>query len=301
MPRGTGDITATPGVSQPIWDELVRRYCELSWAVPRGLGLRPDAALEVAHTSWLRLLEQLDEVRDVGVWIAGAARSEATRAARWQTVVSVSTSGDPLMAALDRLPSRSRLLLRVRAVDPEPSEAEVASATGMAVGEVEVAMQQALALLRAGLTSGSGEEVSLQLRELLRSTDCSPSTLRAAARAAFSWRTLDAELAPLVDGTSVDSAFAGARGGPVDRTLEFRSDAVVVHLQIAVSGARRDLLGQLTPHGPASVVVRRPSGSVDLVVDDLGRFGLDGLEAGPASLRVALADGSVVHTEWVLL
>ncbi len=64
------------------WDELVSRFSGLVCAVARGHRLRSEDAAEVFQTTWLRLLENLAQLREpdrVGAWLATTARRECLR------------------------------------------------------------------------------------------------------------------------------------------------------------------------------------------------------------------------------
>jgi hypothetical protein len=134
-----------------------------------------------------------------------------------------------------------------------------------------------------------------ELRAAVREAGTPTAAMAEAARAAFSWRTVDAELAALVSDSLVDRP-AGVRGsstGPRDLVFEGRGASVEV--------ARDEdcLVGQLVPVGPGQVSLLRPGGEVDrTVADELGRFRFDRPVTGPARLRCATASGVVV-TEWV--
>ena len=134
-----------------------------------------------------------------------------------------------------------------------------------------------------------------ELRAAVRAAGTPTAAMADAARAAFSWRTVDAELAALTSDSLVDEP-AGVRGGspgPRDLVFEGRGTSVEV--------ARDEdcLVGQLVPAGPGPVVLLRPDGEVDRAdVDELGRFRFERSVTGPARLRCTTPSGDVV-TEWV--
>ncbi|MFN2608523.1 MAG: RNA polymerase sigma factor [Acidimicrobiales bacterium] len=69
----------------PAWDELVRRYGRLVWAVTRANGLGPADAADVCQVAWLRLADHLGTLRDpekVGSWLATTTRFECFRTIR---------------------------------------------------------------------------------------------------------------------------------------------------------------------------------------------------------------------------
>ena len=67
------------------WNALVDQYARLIWAIARSHGLSVADSDDVAQTTWLRLSEHLDKLRDperVGAWLAVTARNESLRQVR---------------------------------------------------------------------------------------------------------------------------------------------------------------------------------------------------------------------------
>ena len=278
--------------SEEHWLALVDRFAGLVWSVPRGLGLATGPALEVAQTAWLRLVEELDAVTDVATWLLDSARAEAVRATRWHDTST--RADDEVLARLDDLPPRTRLASRVLAAGGDG--AALAAALDVPREEADGLRAQVTARL-AEVLGGDGLD---RVRAAAERSDAPPAALLAAARAAHSWRTLDAELAPLDEG-SLD-ALAGVRGDAGPQHLSFRATGLTVDVEVSVAGTARSLLGQLTPAGPAAVRVRSADGATrDVDVDDLGRFAVDGLPSGAVSLRVERSGAAPVRTAWVAL
>ncbi|MGH8910453.1 MAG: hypothetical protein ACRD0K_29160 [Egibacteraceae bacterium] len=128
-----------------------------------------------------------------------------------------------------------------------------------------------------------------------------PLAVMEAARAAFTWRTIDAELAEL----AYDSLFdrletAGVRGLPGPRLVTFEADDVCVEVEVHESGGLRRLIGQIVPQQPGLLTVRHEGGSQDVEADAVGRFQLSNVAAGPVSLQCRLQDRAI-ETEWVVL
>jgi RNA polymerase sigma factor (sigma-70 family) len=70
---------------QQAWDALVERHAPLIWSICRRYRLRSADAEDVAQTVWLRLVGQLDKVRDpaaIGGWLATTTRRECCRVLR---------------------------------------------------------------------------------------------------------------------------------------------------------------------------------------------------------------------------
>jgi len=136
------------------------------------------------------------------------------------------------------------------------------------------------------------------LRSVIERADPVPPAVVEAARAAYTWRTLDAELAEL----TADSAMAGAgvRSSSAPRLLTFEGPGVEVEVEIAESGSTRRLSGQLVPIGPAQVTVRWSGGSREVAADDLGRFAVEAVPAGSVSLLVLRAGAAQpIVTSWI--
>jgi len=125
-----------------------------------------------------------------------------------------------------------------------------------------------------------------------------PTGARAAApRAAFSWRTVDAELAALTHDSLVDEPVGvrGASSGPRDLVFEGRE------LSVELERDEDCLVGQLVPATPGEVTLLRPEGEVDRTdVDEWGRFRFERPVSGPTRLRCATPSGVLV-TDWVRL
>ena len=131
-----------------------------------------------------------------------------------------------------------------------------------------------------------------ELRAIFGHLDPVPQLLDEAARAAFTWRTVDAELAELMRDSAEAEDEAGllVRSGGGPRQLSFESPLLGIELEVTATGPReRRLDGQLLPPGAATVTIERPGeDGFSVQADDLGRFVLDGLRAGVVRLHVAL-------------
>ncbi|MCA2213193.1 RNA polymerase sigma factor [Jidongwangia harbinensis] len=159
------------------WQLLTDRYLNLLWSIARGLRLNDADAADAVQTTWLRLVENLDDIREpkrIGSWLATTVRRECLdirrRTARvrpgepetpggWDGLAA--TTVDPLDVALLRderdaalwrafhalRPSCQRLL-RVLLTDPAPSYAEVSAALDTPVGSIGPTRQRCLKCLR---------------------------------------------------------------------------------------------------------------------------------------------------------
>ena len=149
------------------------------------------------------------------------------------------------------------------------------------------------------------ERLMAALRRLAALVDAVPLGLIAAARAAFAWRTLDAELAELCyDSALIERSPVGVRSTAAEgRFLNFEAPGIAVEMEAIAAGSNRRLTGQFAPPRAGPVEVRQPGRSMTAVADDRGRFLVDDLRAGPLSLRFQgdRPDGAAVITDWVLL
>jgi hypothetical protein len=149
------------------------------------------------------------------------------------------------------------------------------------------------------------EAIFEELRGLVARADAVPERLQGAARAAFTWRTIDAELAELMqDSAELDAGALALRStatGP--RLLSFESPHVAIEAEVTVLGPReRRLVGQIVPPVPAILTVEQDGIRLTVQADELGRFAFERLGAGPARLRAALPDGGMeVATPWTCL
>jgi RNA polymerase sigma factor (sigma-70 family) len=182
-------VLAAARGDQRAWEALVDRYVGLIWAITRNFRLPPDDARDVTQTTWLRLLENIERLKDpsrVGAWLATTARRECIRVVA-QKRRSVSTADetvldgpdifvesvdDALIAAeesetvrraLLRLPEQCQRLLRLLTQDPPLSYEEVSAALGLPIGSIGPTRGRSLAKLRIlieqevseGLAAGS--------------------------------------------------------------------------------------------------------------------------------------------------
>lgn len=139
------------------------------------------------------------------------------------------------------------------------------------------------------------------LRSLFARVDPVPEPVDDAARSAFTWRTVDAELASLLADSADASSAALVRGGGA-RQLSFESPRLGIELEVVATGPReRRLEGQLLPPGSATVTIERPGeDGLSVQADELGRFVLSELRAGVVRLHVALR-GAQIAIPWTTI
>ncbi len=155
-------VRAAAAGDRGAWDELVSRYVALLWAIALRHGLNESDAGDVVQTTWLRLLEHIDDVRDparVGSWLATTAQRESLRivAHRRRIILNdddaVFDGPDRLGApvdealianeqavaarqALDSLPPTWRSLVELLTQDPRPTYEEIGADLGLPIGSI---------------------------------------------------------------------------------------------------------------------------------------------------------------------
>src|SRR5262245_56873863 len=166
-------VRAAAAGDQAAWNELVERFQGLVWATARSFRLSRADAADVAQTTWLRLVENLDRIREpehLGGWLATTARREALRHIRLhcrelssdETDVFESPVDDPLEVALlteerdtalwrafAQLSERCQMLLRLLVSEDEPSYETIGAALDMPIGAIGPTRMRCLDKLRA--------------------------------------------------------------------------------------------------------------------------------------------------------
>jgi RNA polymerase sigma factor (sigma-70 family) len=157
---------------QEAWQAIVARFERLVWATVRGHRLSSADAADVSQTVWLRLVENLDRIRDsdrLGGWLVTTARRECLRLIRLRSRELVTDSDsafdlshdDPieghlitrerdlaLLRALRAIDERCQLLLRLLSVPEAPSYEELGAALGMPIGAIGPTRARCLEKLR---------------------------------------------------------------------------------------------------------------------------------------------------------
>jgi hypothetical protein len=151
--------------------------------------------------------------------------------------------------------------------------------------------------------SADDRSLLAELRRSRRRQDRLGPRAVAAARAAISWRTFDAQLAELTEAPEDHGGRAGVRRSVGPAMLSFEAPCLEVAVEVVPAGDRRRLVGQLAPGRSGLVQVRHRGGAVTVEADAVGRFAAEDLEPGPVSLRCeppAGVDEPVVETDWFL-
>jgi len=126
-----------------------------------------------------------------------------------------------------------------------------------------------------GGTTGPVEEALEQaMQAAFAVLDPVPAEVVAAAKACFTWRTIDAELAALsYDSLEDADALVGVRGPSTHRALSFEYADVVIDVEVDEQGDERMLTGQVAP-AASGIELHHASEAapVPVSVDELGRF-----------------------------
>jgi RNA polymerase sigma factor (sigma-70 family) len=176
-------IRAASDGDEAAWGAIVERFAGLVWAIARAHRLSPAEAADVAQTTWLRLVEHLDRIKDperLGAWLATTARRECLRHIRLQGR-ELPTGEDALFEApwedrvehrlitrerdaalrrgFARISERCQTLLRLLAATDPLSYEEIAAALDMPIGAIGPTRSRCLDQLRrtpelAGLQAG---------------------------------------------------------------------------------------------------------------------------------------------------
>ena len=173
IPPQLTDSPADPTVSDLVarakdgdrqaWDALIERYAPLIWSICRRHRLGRADADDVAQSVWLRLVDQLDRVRDPAAlpgWLATTARRECLRvlgatqgprAAMYALDVEslpderagVADQGllaaerhAALREAFDQLPPNGKQLISLLIADPPLPYADISARLGIPVGSI---------------------------------------------------------------------------------------------------------------------------------------------------------------------
>jgi RNA polymerase sigma factor (sigma-70 family) len=158
---------------QAAWNAIVDRFQGLVWAVARAHRLPQADAADVAQTTWLRLVEHLDRIREperLGAWLATTARHECLRHIRLhgrelpsdetelfetpgedssELKLVIAERDTALWRAFANLSERCQALLRLLVSLVEPSYEEIAAALDMPVGAIGPTRMRCLEKLRS--------------------------------------------------------------------------------------------------------------------------------------------------------
>ena len=174
-PQVTSLVMRARNGDQRAWDALVERYAPLLWSICRRFGLTDADAEDVGQAVWMRLVDQLDSLRDPAAlpgWLATTTRRECIQAHRVTgkhitagQVPDLENIPDQHAAAADeellraegnaalrdafaRLPRDWQRLLAMLSADPPVPYAEISARLGISIGSIGPNRGRALERLR---------------------------------------------------------------------------------------------------------------------------------------------------------
>ena len=145
------------------WDALIERYAPLIWSICRKYRLGRDDAEDVGQNVWMRLVAQLDKIRNPAAlagWLATTTRRECGRLVRAaQAPGAVVCEFDPeiipderagaveqellaaerqaaLREAFAQLPPNGQQLISMLLADPPVPYAEISAQLGIPIGSI---------------------------------------------------------------------------------------------------------------------------------------------------------------------
>ena len=155
------------------WGALVERYAPLIWSICRRHRLSDADAEDVGQVVWMRLVDQLDKVREPAAlagWLATTTRHECTRVLRagWgaqsaefipeslpdergesaERELLAAEQHAALREALADLPPSGQRLIAMLAADPPVPYAEISARLGIPVGSIGPTRARCLDRLR---------------------------------------------------------------------------------------------------------------------------------------------------------
>jgi hypothetical protein len=144
------------------------------------------------------------------------------------------------------------------------------------------------------------EELLTVLRQALAERQAVPPEFVEAARNAFAWHNIDAELAELTYDSSRDAEPAPSTRAETAsiRALTFTS----AHLTIELEVTHDSLLGQIVPAQPGTIKVQLRDGAESTVsADEIGRFTIRPMPAGTFRLHCRTAADADALTSWITM
>jgi RNA polymerase sigma factor (sigma-70 family) len=168
-------VTRARNGDRSAWEALVDRYSPLIWSICRRYQLDRTDAEDVGQAVWLRLVEQLDNLRDPAAlpgWLVTTTQRECYRAQRArcrlaageqvpdadslpddQTVVAedellMAERHAALREAFRELPPSYQRLLALLIADPPIPYAEISARLGIPIGSIGPSRSRGLERLR---------------------------------------------------------------------------------------------------------------------------------------------------------
>jgi RNA polymerase sigma factor (sigma-70 family) len=178
-------VARAAGSDQTAWDELVERYSPLVWSICCRYRLSSEDVEDVGQSVWLRLVEQIGNLREPAAlpgWLATTTQRECLRVLRKhdrlvplpdelpptaddaviEEEIMVAERNAALRAAFAELPPRCRQLLSMLMSDPPQPYARISVILQIRVGSIGPQRARCLQQLRRSrhLTTVIGDEVT---------------------------------------------------------------------------------------------------------------------------------------------
>ena len=149
------------------------------------------------------------------------------------------------------------------------------------------------------MTRPSDDELVDLLHNALAELDHVPRHVVEAARAAFEWRTVDAELAALLY-DSATSQPAGVRAETASRQLSFAADGVEIEILVRDAELEPRLDIQIVPPAIRTIQIRDGQTTATATTDELGRCTVPVPRAARIQLLIDAHDGrQPIATPWL--
>lgn len=144
------------------------------------------------------------------------------------------------------------------------------------------------------------DELLRELQQALRARRAVPPEFVEAAKNAFAWRNIDAELAQLtydsIDGSGLIAATRSEAASI--RALTFTHPRLIIELEVSADA----VLGQIVPAQSGTIEVQTHAGTdPEISTDEIGCFSIQPIPPGPFRLRCRVAADIDVLTGWVTL
>jgi hypothetical protein len=151
------------------------------------------------------------------------------------------------------------------------------------------------------VSEGWDDEVLLtELRQAVGARRAVPPEFVAAAKNAFTWHNIDAELAQLTYDSSRD----------LETTRSTRSEAASIraltftsaHMTIEIEVSQNSLVGQIVPPQAGTIKIQHRDGpETTVTADKIGCFSIHPIPSGPFRLHCRTTVGLDAFTGWITL
>lgn len=142
-------------------------------------------------------------------------------------------------------------------------------------------------------------ELIAALRKGLGQSDPVPSDVAEFAKASYTWRSIEAELAELEYDSAEEVLPSGVRSSATARMISFQVGQWMLDIEYDESSGR--LMGAISPGAAYAIDLHSPGALFTTESDEVGRFTAEGISSGPLSMVLRFHDGGVIKTQWVVL